>query len=273
MLKRELKGMTRAKNIESEERNTWQEELKGGQGEPWTYDSFGFDNAWWTMASVGRSIFRKKWGTIDCKPSRAGKKLSRIWNSADDFQYGQMSTNHHEDLGYVAGIEDDFKVEVLDGDYEDDDDPYNMSLESSRLLSPLRNRDDLGLGMEPDSSKPVPFSEPRAFRGGKRSSSDSSQDQTDPKTATKSKPHSQVESDAKHPTPGLKGIHNLSRDPSNKLDSTGDRDTVFRTKPSIPVASKTGTSARGTPKTMGLPLPEETSEVAGPEIQNLDIES
>ncbi|KAK6330115.1 hypothetical protein TWF718_003543 [Orbilia javanica] len=82
MLKMELNMLMKAKAQSS--RNTWQDELKGGEGEPWTYDPKGFQTAWWDMASAGRAIFKKKWGTSACKPSNDGKTLSRMWNETND---------------------------------------------------------------------------------------------------------------------------------------------------------------------------------------------
>ncbi|RVD83724.1 uncharacterized protein DFL_005502 [Arthrobotrys flagrans] len=112
MLKRELKGMARIKNKVNLERNTWQDELKGGQGEPWTYYSFGFDTAWWIMASVGRTIFQKKWGTSECKPGKVGKGLRRIWNSAEDFRYGRMyDRDDYDDDGDDKLLGDDIEGE------------------------------------------------------------------------------------------------------------------------------------------------------------------
>ncbi|KAK6530669.1 hypothetical protein TWF281_007508 [Arthrobotrys megalospora] len=116
MLKRKLRVLMGAKN--TGERNTWQYELRGGKGEPWTYDPDGFQTAWWGMADAGRAVFSKKWGTLACKPSTAGKGLSRIWNEAEDGYYGQNQ-------GYEDEDEDNFEehyheeVELQDPEPED----------------------------------------------------------------------------------------------------------------------------------------------------------
>ncbi|KAK6531047.1 hypothetical protein TWF281_007874 [Arthrobotrys megalospora] len=81
MLRTELNVMMESKSAHG--RNTWQDELKGGKGEPWTYDPKGFQKAWWDIAAAGREVFKKKWGTANCKPSGDGKALSSMWNETD----------------------------------------------------------------------------------------------------------------------------------------------------------------------------------------------
>ncbi|KAK6337589.1 hypothetical protein TWF730_002984 [Orbilia blumenaviensis] len=93
MLRRELKAMMTEKNQENGNRNTWQTEIDGGKGEPWTYDPIGFHLAWWHMATSGRAVFQKKWGTLECRPSIDGKTLSRIWNEAEDLNR-ERTTSH-----------------------------------------------------------------------------------------------------------------------------------------------------------------------------------
>ncbi|KAK8255397.1 hypothetical protein HDK77DRAFT_478982 [Phyllosticta capitalensis] len=63
----------------STERNSWQNQQKGGKGEPWTYDPRGFQRAWWETAGYGRDLYTKKWGTLDCRLSNV--KLTDEWAS------------------------------------------------------------------------------------------------------------------------------------------------------------------------------------------------
>ncbi|KAF3118166.1 hypothetical protein TWF103_000193 [Orbilia oligospora] len=176
MLKRELKGFMKTKNVAGKDRNTWQDELKGGKGEPWTYDSYGFDNAWWTTASVGRVIFQKKWGTLECQPSVAGKGLRRIWNSGEDFRSGRPNTVHYDDDEEYDPDHDDDLGYPYDEDDDDDDDAENdfsssggdgvhdMEWDSGESGN-LNAWGDTGLGMEPksrDGSKSQPGTHPKA---------------------------------------------------------------------------------------------------------------
>lgn len=79
-LKEDLKRTMEEKNKDSEERNTWQTEKKGGKGEPWTYDPQGFQKAWWMLADKGREVFLKKWSTGECAITKKGKKLTDAWS-------------------------------------------------------------------------------------------------------------------------------------------------------------------------------------------------
>ena len=56
-------------------RNKWQGDRKGGQGDPWTYDPDGFQKMWWETASFGRELYKKKWGTEECRLDENGVKL------------------------------------------------------------------------------------------------------------------------------------------------------------------------------------------------------
>ncbi|KAJ6258362.1 hypothetical protein Dda_6402 [Drechslerella dactyloides] len=69
-------------------RNTWQDEQKGGKGEPWTYDPVGFQKAWWSMARAGRGIYANKWGVnkVQCQPSQEGRTLDSIWRMKEAVQ-------------------------------------------------------------------------------------------------------------------------------------------------------------------------------------------
>ncbi|KAF3901806.1 hypothetical protein AA313_de0206043 [Arthrobotrys entomopaga] len=78
-LSKELEDIQARKLDPDFERNSWQTEMNGGKGEPWTYDPDGFQRAWWLMADAGRMIYRKKWNTKECSLRRDGKKLKDIW--------------------------------------------------------------------------------------------------------------------------------------------------------------------------------------------------
>ncbi|KAI1823939.1 hypothetical protein F4861DRAFT_531296 [Xylaria intraflava] len=47
-------------------RNTWQAGQRGGQGEPFYYDSAGFSEALEVLTEAGKEVFRRKWGHRDC---------------------------------------------------------------------------------------------------------------------------------------------------------------------------------------------------------------
>jgi hypothetical protein len=90
-LKSELTEMVERKEKNPDGRNYWQagakDERKPGKNgkpkrkkpEPWTYDPKGFQAAWWGAADAGRSMYIKKWGTMDCDLRGAGKTLDDIW--------------------------------------------------------------------------------------------------------------------------------------------------------------------------------------------------
>lgn len=56
-------------------RNKWQGKSKGGEGDPWTYDPDGFQKMWWATAGFGRELYKKKWGTEECRLDESGVKL------------------------------------------------------------------------------------------------------------------------------------------------------------------------------------------------------
>lgn len=60
-------------------RNQWQSSDKGGRGEPWTYDPQGFQQMWWDTADIGRELYKKKWGTSECRLDEHGVTLSDEW--------------------------------------------------------------------------------------------------------------------------------------------------------------------------------------------------
>ncbi|KAF7504728.1 hypothetical protein GJ744_001797 [Endocarpon pusillum] len=57
-------------------RNKWQGSNTGGKGEPWTYDPDGFEKMWWDTAGFGRELYKKKWGTEECRLDEHGGRLS-----------------------------------------------------------------------------------------------------------------------------------------------------------------------------------------------------
>jgi hypothetical protein len=72
--------MEAAKHSDSKGRNTWQNEQKGGNGQAWTYNTEGFQTAWWEAAEHGRNImYNKKWGTRECDLVAAGKGIKDLW--------------------------------------------------------------------------------------------------------------------------------------------------------------------------------------------------
>ncbi|KAF3929014.1 hypothetical protein ABW20_dc0100613 [Dactylellina cionopaga] len=78
-LKAELNKKMGEKNQNSEGRNSWQNEQKGGYGQPWTYNLKGFQSGWWAAAMKGREVFQSKWGTGQCSIIDAGKTLADEW--------------------------------------------------------------------------------------------------------------------------------------------------------------------------------------------------
>lgn len=68
------------KSLESQKpegnRNNWQGKGTGGQGEPWSYNPNGFQQMWWKTADLGRELYKKKWGTTECRLDEHGVKLS-----------------------------------------------------------------------------------------------------------------------------------------------------------------------------------------------------
>lgn len=82
-LKRKLEEMQKYKR--EHWRNFWQNEQKGGKGEPWTYDPEGFQTGWWAMNEYGRQVYNKKWklqngGSGGCKLIEQGKSLEDAWS-------------------------------------------------------------------------------------------------------------------------------------------------------------------------------------------------
>lgn len=57
-------------------RNKWQGSSLGGKGDPWTYDPDGFQKMWWDVAGFGRKLYKKKWGTEECRLDEHGGRLS-----------------------------------------------------------------------------------------------------------------------------------------------------------------------------------------------------
>jgi hypothetical protein len=56
-------------------RNKWQANNKDEKGEPWTYDPEGFQKMWWETAGFGRQLYKKKWGSEECRLDDHGVKL------------------------------------------------------------------------------------------------------------------------------------------------------------------------------------------------------
>lgn len=48
-------------------RNSWQDSSRGGEGEPWTYNPRAFQHMWWHTAEDGKTLYAKKWGTMECR--------------------------------------------------------------------------------------------------------------------------------------------------------------------------------------------------------------
>ncbi|KAK6500433.1 hypothetical protein TWF481_010777 [Arthrobotrys musiformis] len=238
MLKRELKSMTRVKNVGQPDRNIWQDELKGGQGEPWTYDSYGFETAWWTMATVGRSLFQKKWGTADCKPSKLGKGLTRIWNAADDYRYNQGQNG----FGY-RDYDHDHDHDVPKFDDDDDDDNYDY-YDDEKLDEADSHWDsvggmagtswnDPGLGMAGgDDAESRPFSKSPYDHGNEDWARLNKVDSED---KNKSKTRGKAESDRPKNNPSISQSEgaSVSKESLGDLSSGDDidRDSAFKTKP------------------------------------------
>lgn len=58
--------MGRYKYRDTEVRNLWQMSQRGGQGEPYYYNSDGFSKGFWILAEAGREVFKRKWGHEGC---------------------------------------------------------------------------------------------------------------------------------------------------------------------------------------------------------------
>ncbi|KAH7025810.1 uncharacterized protein B0I36DRAFT_249247 [Microdochium trichocladiopsis] len=58
--------MGKYKYRDDEWRNTWQLSQRGGQGEPYYYNSDGFAQSFWILAEAGREVYRQKWGHGGC---------------------------------------------------------------------------------------------------------------------------------------------------------------------------------------------------------------
>jgi hypothetical protein len=62
------------------DRNHWQDATGNvGRGQPWTYDPRGFQKMWWDTAATGRDLYRKKWGTSECRLDEVGVALDDEW--------------------------------------------------------------------------------------------------------------------------------------------------------------------------------------------------
>lgn len=63
-------------------RNIWQDELKGGNCEPWTCSPGGFHEAWWMINNVGKNVYMRKWKVLEwegCGLVEQGKTLADEW--------------------------------------------------------------------------------------------------------------------------------------------------------------------------------------------------
>jgi hypothetical protein len=69
----ELKALQDEKHVGA--RNKWQSANTGGKGDPWTYDPEGFQKMWWATADFGRELYKKKWGTDECRLGDKGIKI------------------------------------------------------------------------------------------------------------------------------------------------------------------------------------------------------
>lgn len=91
-LRNEFHQLQGAKHGNEKGRNTWQNEQKGGKGEPWTYDPAGFQVAWWQTADDGRKMYEKKWGTSDCGLS--DKSPGDAWKDAKDVTHRRTTESY-----------------------------------------------------------------------------------------------------------------------------------------------------------------------------------
>lgn len=83
-LRKDFEEMQKSKMHNSAGSNTWQDEQKGGSGEPWTYNVLGFQQSGCDTAESGRQLYASKWGTQNCDPVSQGKSLRNIWKIAKD---------------------------------------------------------------------------------------------------------------------------------------------------------------------------------------------
>ncbi|KAI1134311.1 hypothetical protein F5Y05DRAFT_417365 [Hypoxylon sp. FL0543] len=68
-------------------RNTWQSGQRGGQGEPFYYDSAGFSEALEVLTEAGKEVFRRKWGHGNCDLIvGGGLKFEDQWKVLKDWE-------------------------------------------------------------------------------------------------------------------------------------------------------------------------------------------
>ncbi|KAI5803920.1 hypothetical protein EDC01DRAFT_763022 [Geopyxis carbonaria] len=79
-----LKEMQDGK-LDGRNRNFWQGQQMGGQGEPFYRDPNGFSKATRMWINMGREIFREKWGHRDCEIERAGRRPEDAWRVKHDW--------------------------------------------------------------------------------------------------------------------------------------------------------------------------------------------
>jgi hypothetical protein len=76
-LKDQLDALMKKKWHDKEaSRNQWQGKENGGKGEAWAYDPTGFQTMWWETSQLGRTLYKKKWGTDECRLEDHGITLS-----------------------------------------------------------------------------------------------------------------------------------------------------------------------------------------------------
>lgn len=80
---RTMDRMQGSKNS-GDERNHWQAQQTGGQGEPFYRDSAGFNEAIQITIEHGRRIYREKWGHRDCDIVAMGLKPMDAWRVEHD---------------------------------------------------------------------------------------------------------------------------------------------------------------------------------------------
>lgn len=80
----EITRMQEEKAHGAEERNAWQYQQTGGQGEPFYRDPQGFETALQMAIKNGVETYNEKWGHNGCNLNDAGLKVEDAWQVEHD---------------------------------------------------------------------------------------------------------------------------------------------------------------------------------------------
>lgn len=74
-----LDMMMAEKTKEGRDRNTWQNWQRGGRGEPFHYQQLGWERSIAAWISLGRKLYKLKWGTSECRLHSHGWQVDDRW--------------------------------------------------------------------------------------------------------------------------------------------------------------------------------------------------